>query len=89
MNMLGKTIVAAVCSVAVAAPLSVAGTADAATRFANCTVMHHTYRHGVATSAKAASYQVRQGYGRPVVKPAVYAANSFSDRDKDGTACEA
>jgi hypothetical protein len=89
MTMLGKTIVAVACSAAIAAPLSVAGSADAATRFANCTAMHHTYKHGVAKSASAASYQVRQGYGRPAVKPAVYAANSFSDRDKDGTACEA
>ena len=89
MNMFGKTVLVAVSSVALAAPLSVAGTADAATRFANCTAMHHVYKHGVARSAAAANHQVRAGYGRPVVKPAVYAANSGSDRDKDGTACEA
>ena len=63
--------------------------ADAATKFANCTAMHRVYKHGVAKSDKAASYQVRQGYGRPAVRAKVYWANSGSDRDKDGTACEA
>jgi hypothetical protein len=51
--------------------------------------MHHVYKHGVAKSTAAANHQVRAGYGRPAVKPKVYAANAFSDRDKDGTACEA
>jgi hypothetical protein len=64
--------------------------ADAAGRsFANCTAMHKVYKHGVAKSRAAATKQVRAGYGRPAVKPAVYAANKKSDRDKDGTACEA
>jgi hypothetical protein len=63
--------------------------AEAATTFANCTKMHRVYTHGVAKSAKAANYQVRKGYGRPAVKPAVYSANKKSDRDNDGTACEA
>lgn len=71
------------------APLALAGPASAATHFANCTSMHHTYRHGVAKSAAAANYQVRQGYGRPKVSVALYEANYGSDRDKDGTACEA
>jgi len=87
--MLGRTIVLAVSSAALVAPITVAGPADAATHFANCTAMHHVYKHGVARSAAAANHQVRMGYGRPAVKPAVYAANSSSDRDKDGTACEA
>jgi hypothetical protein len=75
-----------------AAPLSVVtmgSSADAATHFANCTAMHRVYKHGVSKSSAAAAKQVRAGYGRPAVKPAVYAANSGSDRDKDGTACEA
>jgi hypothetical protein len=63
--------------------------ADAATRFANCTAMHRVYKHGVAKSDKAANYQVRKGYGRPAVRPKVYWANQKSDRDNDGTACEA
>ena len=89
MNMWGKTVVTALCSAALVAPLSVAGPADAATHFTNCTAMHHVYKHGVSRSAAAANHQVRMGYGRPAVKPAVYAANKGSDRDKDGTACEA
>ena len=41
------------------------------------------------THTVVANKQVRAGNGRPAVKPAVYAANKKSDRDKDGTACEA
>ncbi len=66
-----------------------AAPADAATSFANCTAMHRVYKHGVAKSDRAAAYQVRKGYGRPAVRPKVYWANVKSDRDKDGTACEA
>ena len=51
--------------------------------------MHKVYKHGVAKSSTAAARQVRAGYGRPAVKPRVYRANLKSDRDKDGTACEA
>jgi Excalibur calcium-binding domain len=50
---------------------------------------HKVYKHGVAKSSTAAARQVRAGYGRPAVKPLVYRANLKSDRDKDGTACEA
>jgi hypothetical protein len=89
MSRFGKTVAALASSIVVLAPLSVAGSAEAATHFANCTAMHRVYKHGVSKSASAANYQVRQGYGRPAVKPAFYAANVTSDRDKDGTACEA
>lgn len=82
-----KMLVAA--AVAASALVLVPGQADAATRFSNCTAMHHTYKYGVAKSSAAASYQVKHGNHRPAVKPKVYAANSSSDRDKDGTACEA
>ena len=51
--------------------------------------MHKVYKHGVAKSSTAAAKQVRAGYGRPAVKPLVYRANIKSDRDRDGTACEA
>lgn len=82
----------AVPALAVAA-VAVAGAAvpaeAAATTFSNCTAMHRVYKHGVSKSAAAASKQVRAGYGRPAVKPAVYSANIGSDRDRDGTACEA
>ena len=58
-------------------------------KFANCNAMHKVYPHGVAKSKAAAAKQVRAGNGRPAVKKAVYVANKGSDRDKDGTACEA
>jgi hypothetical protein len=61
--------------------------------YANCTALHHDFKHGVAKSRKAARKQVRQGYGMPAYgKHArnVYWANRANlDRDKDGTACEA
>lgn len=60
--------------------------------FSNCTSLARVYHHGVAKSAAAASYQVRQGYGRPATTARakkVYWANYRSmDRDHDGTACE-
>jgi hypothetical protein len=62
--------------------------AHAATHYANCTALHKHYRYGVARSAKAATYQVNTGHYRPHVSASLYAANSGSDRDKDGTACE-
>jgi len=65
-----------------------AGPADAATGYANCTALHRVYKYGVAKSAAAADKQARTGHYRPAVKSGVYAANAFSDRDKDGTACE-
>jgi hypothetical protein len=89
MTTLGKAVATAGLAAALLVPVSVAAPAGAATHFANCTAMHHVYQHGVARSAAAATHQVRMGYGRPVVKPAVYAANRGSDRDGDGTACEA
>ncbi len=86
-----KMLIGLVAATAVVAPIAVtAAPADAAARsFANCTAMHKVYKHGVAKSSTAAARQVRAGYGRPAVKPRVYRANLKSDRDKDGTACEA
>ena len=83
-----KLLVATVAAAASAAVL-VPAQADAATTFANCTAMHRVYKYGVAKSVAAANYQVRKGNHRPAVKPRVYAANTKSDRDHDGTACEA
>ena len=68
--------------------LGVAPSAEAVT-FKNCDAMHRVFKHGVAKSKAAASKQVRDGYGRPAVKPEVYKQNINSDRDRDGTACEA
>ncbi len=85
-----KIIFGLVAATLVASPLAMSAPANAATRsFANCTAMHKVYKHGVAKSSTAAARQVRAGYGRPAVKPLVYRANVKSDRDKDGTACEA
>jgi hypothetical protein len=84
--------IAASVAVALAATIAIgtAGKAEAApVKFANCTAMHKHYKHGVAKSKVAAAKQVRQGNGKPAVKPMVYKANINSDRDKDGTACEA
>lgn len=76
-------------ALAASAVLLVPGQAHAATKFANCTAMHKVYKYGVAKSKKAATYQVKHGNHRPAVRPKVYWANTKSDRDKDGTACEA
>ena len=65
-----------------------ASVAMAATTYANCTALHKHYSYGVAKSSKAAQYQVNTGHYRPYVSLSLYNANSFSDRDKDGTACE-
>jgi excalibur calcium-binding domain-containing protein len=65
------------------------GEANAARVFANCAALNKTYRHGVAR--KGARDRV-SGSSRPVtnfaVNAAVYNANTKSDRDKDGIACE-
>lgn len=71
-----------------ASVVTVAGPADAATHYANCTAMHQVYKYGVARSDAAADRQQRTGHYRPAVRPNVYEANAGSDRDKDGTACE-
>ena len=86
-----KMLIGLAAATAVVAPIAVtAAPANAATSsLANCTAMHKVYKHGVAKSSTAAAKQVRAGYGRPAVKPLVYRANVNSDRDKDGTACEA
>lgn len=93
--MIKRKTLAAVAVLSLASPaalLATAGSADAATSYRSCTALAKDFRHGVAKSAAAAQYQVRQGYGRPAYGPrarAVYATNAGRlDRDKDGTACE-
>ena len=71
-----------------ASMLAVAGPAEAVTKFSNCTQMHKTYKYGVARSDAAANHQQSSDNYRPAVRPKVYQANTKSDRDKDGTACE-
>ena len=74
----------------VAGCLLPAATASASTarHFANCTAMHKVYAHGVGK--KYAHDHVSSG--KPVTNfkrsNALYAANSGSDRDHDGVACE-
>lgn len=68
-----------------------AGPADAAVKkYANCTALNKTYKHGVGR--KGAKDKV-SGHTKPVtnftVNTAVYNANKAKlDRDKDGVACE-
>ena len=71
-----------------ASTLAFAGPAEAARDFSNCDSLHRVYKNGVAKSKKAANRQWRTGHYRPAVRPAVYWANSESDADNDGTACE-
>ncbi|MCL8026037.1 excalibur calcium-binding domain-containing protein [Nocardioides bruguierae] len=79
---------AAVAALMVGSLTAVAAPAQAATDFANCDAMHKVYKYGVAKSKRAAKRQVRSGHYRPAVRLKVYRANTESDADKDGTACE-
>jgi hypothetical protein len=58
--------------------------------FKNCTAMHKTYKHGVG---KSGAHDHVSGKSKPVtnfyVNTAIYKANSKSDADHDGVACEA
>jgi hypothetical protein len=75
---------------AVAAPTSVHGSVVLkAKAYKNCTELNKVYKHGVAK--KGAKDKVK-GKSKPVtgfkVDTALYNANSKSDRDGDGVACE-
>ncbi|WP_439031834.1 excalibur calcium-binding domain-containing protein [Gordonia terrae] len=69
------------------APLMVAAPASAATDYDNCTALRVDYPHGVGETGAVDSTS-----GTPVttftVDDELYDANSESDRDKDGIACE-
>ena len=71
-----------------ASVLAFAGPAEAVTDYSSCDHMHKTFKYGVAKSDAAADRQQRTGHYRPAVRAAVYRANTESDADKDGTACE-
>jgi hypothetical protein len=75
-----------------AGTFAVAGSAEAATVYANCDALHHDWKYGVAKSKKAANQQYNSGHYRPAYgtkAQQVYWANrSGRDADKDGTACE-
>lgn len=69
-----------------AAPSEVSATS--AKDYRNCDAMHRDFKNGVARSKKAARKQVKSDHKKPAVRPKVYRANTESDADKDGTACE-
>ena len=54
----------------------------AAVKYKNCTELRKVHPKGVARDAKAA------GASGATIDAATYKANSGSDRDKDGIACE-
>jgi hypothetical protein len=89
---LKKLILVAVSAIAVTTPLASTSPADAATparakTYANCTALNKVFPHGVGL--KNAHDHTS---GTPVTnfarKPLIYKANTRSDRDKDGIACE-
>lgn len=91
-----KSFVAVLATAALTSPLlgAITSTADASGYYySSCSRLHVKYRHGVAKSYAAGTYQVRKGYGRPASGPTarkVYWENyKRLDRDRDGTACEA
>lgn len=69
------------------APLMVSAPASAATDYANCSELNADHPHGVGRTGAVDSTS-----GTPVttftVDDDLYNANSESDRDKDGIACE-
>ena len=84
-----KRAVIAVATVAAVAPLGLMVPADAASarHFSNCTALNKVYPHGVGLTGAHDHTS-----GTPVTnfarKPAVYRANTGSDRDGDHIACE-
>ena len=58
--------------------------------FANCTALHHSYKHGVGRSGARDHVS---GKSKPVtnfaVSTTIYNANKRLDADHDGVACEA
>lgn len=69
------------------APLMAAAPASAATTYANCSLLRADHPHGVGEPGAVDSTS-----GTPVtdftVDQDLYDANTKSDRDKDGIACE-
>jgi hypothetical protein len=70
------------------APAPAPAPEPSATEYANCTAMHEDYKGGVARPG--AVDRRASGHARyaPVYSASLYNANSGSDRDKDGVACE-
>lgn len=59
-------------------------------RFANCTAMHKVfaYRGGVMRVGAHDRRASGAAKNKPAVSTKAYQLNAFSDRDKDGVACE-
>ena len=89
--MLARPLVAVACLTAVtlagAALTTQAAQAAAPRTFANCTAMNQVYPHGVG---KPGARDKTTGVRVTTFKKstALYNANTKSDRDKDGIACE-
>ena len=73
--------------IAIAIPLEASGTV-VFKRYANCDALHRDYPAGVAKNTASARRVAAQGLDYPAISASVYSDNSFSDRDKDGVACE-
>ncbi len=83
-----KTVLGFVAAASMAiAPLLVAAPASAATTYSNCSALRADYPHGVGQPGAVDSTS-----GTPVtdftVDQDLYDANTKSDRDNDGIACE-
>jgi hypothetical protein len=74
-------------ALALAGACLLAPSAASAKVFPNCKAVNKVYAHGIAKNFKV--IKTANGLtGRPFVSAKQYAANSKSDRDKDGVACE-
>ncbi|MDO9380320.1 MAG: excalibur calcium-binding domain-containing protein [Nocardioidaceae bacterium] len=90
MSTIRRGIAAAIVASALVLPVTATHSADAAPKartFKNCTAMNQVHKHGVGkTNARDKTS------GTPVTtfkrNNALYKANTKSDRDKDGIACE-
>ena len=63
--------------------------APSAKEYANCTAMHVDYKGGVARPGAVDQRASGHAQYTPVYSTSLYNANTGSDRDKDGIACEA
>ncbi|MFD2613876.1 excalibur calcium-binding domain-containing protein [Paenibacillus gansuensis] len=82
-----KAVVQFVCFVlAVSFPLTPTAQAEGK-KFKNCTELNKVYKGGVARAANIKNKGGKTRYA-PHVSKEIYEANTKSDRDKDGIACE-
>lgn len=71
------------------APKPAPAPAPSAKQYANCTAMHVDYKGGVARPGAVDHRTSGHAQYAPVYSQSLYDANSGSDRDGDGIACEA